>query len=299
VQRQGYKLTVAQFKAFAKRPTRLRPVRRKNPLTSYLGRLPDLSAIAGLGTTPGESMLRYLYRLEWVVVEGEGGEVKDGDRVAVTELGRAVLAALDEGSVEQEVPTTIVLDQDDPVAKGKLIGEIAGAGECALVDRFFSVDDLLTILQRTDVTRVLSGPTDKPKLAALEQALGDLEPSMPREFEIRTSNAFHDRFVIPTEGAVLQIGTSLTGVGKRLSVLVNMGDDAAAQAVRKAFEEAWSGADRLEPKPALTSQPKEVPGDEEAAKAEAEAAVEEAVAEVADEEQPSADGENGKATEAA
>jgi hypothetical protein len=105
--------------------------------------------------------------------------------------------------------------------------------------------------------------------------------------------------VIPTEGAVLQIGTSLTGVGKRLSVLVNMGDDAAAQAVRKAFEEAWSGADRLEPKPALTSQPKEVPGDEEAAKAEAEAAVEEAVAEVADEEQPSADGENGKATEAA
>jgi hypothetical protein len=78
-----------------------------------------------------------------------------------------------------------------------------------------------------------------------------------------------------------------------------MGDDAAAQAVREAFEEAWSGADRLEPRPALTSQPKGVPGDEETAKAEAEAAVEEAVAEVAEEEQPSVDGEDGEATEAA
>jgi hypothetical protein len=43
----------------------------------------------------------YLYRLDWVIVEGDGGKIKDADRVGVTDLGRAVLAALDEGSAEQ------------------------------------------------------------------------------------------------------------------------------------------------------------------------------------------------------
>jgi hypothetical protein len=282
VQRYGPRLTVAQFNAFAKRPSRRLSRRVPSDALKQLIRERMTDALSAFGgessrTVPGESMLAYLYRLAWVTVEGEGEEIEDDDRVAVTDLGRAVLAALDEGSAEEEIPTTLVLDQGDPVAKGRLVGEIARAGECALVDPYFSVEDLLTILQDTGVSRVLTGSSDQPKLAALRQALGDI--TLNRPFEIRLSDAFHDRFVIPTDGDVLQVGTSLTGVGRRLSVMVNMGDDAAARAVRTAFEDSWSNAESLKPVPSAKAALREVPGDKETAKAEAEAAVEDVVAE--------------------
>jgi hypothetical protein len=83
-------------------------------------------------------MLDYLYRLGWVDIEGPSENIEDDDIVTVTTLGRAVLTALDEGSREEEVPTAIVLDQDDPVGRARVISEIAAAGPGALIDRYFS-----------------------------------------------------------------------------------------------------------------------------------------------------------------
>jgi hypothetical protein len=57
---------------------------------------------------------------------------------------------------------------------------------------------------------------------------------------------FHDRFVIPDSGPVRQIGTSLNGVSKRLSVMVTMEDDAAAAAIKAAFEASWATATPIE-----------------------------------------------------
>jgi hypothetical protein len=66
-----------------------------------------------------------MLRLGWARLKMKDQEqVADTDQVETTELGLAVLSALEEGSADQALETTLVLDEDDPVAKAKLIGEI-------------------------------------------------------------------------------------------------------------------------------------------------------------------------------
>jgi hypothetical protein len=238
VQRHGHKLSVSEFRAYA-----------NNPRLKMTGGFTVPAVARALGIKPAESRLEFLYRLGWIDIQGPSPEIEPEDTVVITGLGRAVLASLEEGSLEQEIATTIVLDQDDPIAKARVMAEIASAGRGALIDRYFSADDFLAILQRTEITRVLTGSDPrKGRLAGLQQALADVK--LPRDFEIRTTDAFHDRFVVPDHGPVRQIGTSLGGISKRLSVMVTMTDDAASSAIRASFEQAWSEGSTLDPSPA-------------------------------------------------
>jgi hypothetical protein len=266
VQRQGRRLTAGEFSRYASRP-------KRRTLTQSPAAAATLQGIASaLKNIPGskrqvEGPLPYMVRLGWVRIDWEEeDEEMENSQIEITDLGRAVLSALEEGSAEESLPTTLVLGKGDPIAKARLVGAIAEAGKCALVDPYFTADDLIGIIQRTDTTRVLTGPNDKARLAALAQGWGDL--SIPRAFDIRTSDEFHDRFVIPVDGSIMQIGTSLGGVGKRASIAVRMGDDAASKSVRATFEAAWSKAAPLEPQPSELAQPSEEELEEDASAAE-------------------------------
>jgi hypothetical protein len=118
--------------------------------------------------------------------------------VATTKLGRAVLAHLEQESLEDEIPVGIVLNQGDELAEARVISHIAGLGPCAVVDRYFSMGSLLQVAYSTEVEAVLVGSADKAKVAGLETNLPKLR--LDRDFQIRKSEVFHDRFVFLRSG---------------------------------------------------------------------------------------------------
>src|SRR5207247_1889761 len=65
--------------------------------------------------------------------------------------------------------------------------------------------------------------------------------TIDRPFEIRASDRIHDRFVIPESGPVRLIGTSLNGVGNKLSVSLLL-LDVASSAIRAEYRDAWESA---------------------------------------------------------
>jgi hypothetical protein len=151
------------------------------------------------------------------------------------------------------VPFDVVLDKDDELASGRVIEVISGLGPCAVVDPYFSIDSLLQIVQSTEVDRLLTGTSDPRKLAGLDATIPRI--ATERAFEVRKSDAFHDRFVIPEVGPIRMLGTSFTGLGKRLSVIVQIKDGAAARSIRASFEEAWGQAEQVGQRAALTEAP--------------------------------------------
>lgn len=84
--------------------------------------------VPGRPGVPDETPLAWLSRLMWLTVE-EG-------RVRVTSLGRAVLGSLEQASFEEEFPVAVVLDEGDPLATPRVIGQIAEVGPCALIDPY-------------------------------------------------------------------------------------------------------------------------------------------------------------------
>jgi hypothetical protein len=259
VQQQGYRLTVGEFEAYMRQPDRQpgRPpvVHQVRQLSSpalrvaqdFSQTLRKIGLISGgVARTevvdpgaPEESVLVWLSRLGWLAVEN--------DRVRVTQLGSAVLRHLEQAAVEAEVPLGIVLDQGDELARARFFSEVSGLGRCALVDRFFSIEALLPVLQSTEIERVLTGTTDKGKLSGLAVALDSV--TVTRPFQVRKSNVFHDRFVIPDEGPVWLLGTSVSGLGHRLAVMVKLADEALSGAIRAEFEQEWDRAEVVGPKP--------------------------------------------------
>jgi hypothetical protein len=248
----GHRLTQREFRDYMANPQR-RQTRSGGVLASVLltNQFAELAKIYG-GTTTTETLLAYLCRVHWLVV--------DSDHVLITGLGRAVLRSLERQAVDDETPVGVVLN--DALSYARVIGIIAAAGPSALAEPYFELEQLGAIVSQTQVERVLTHPdrgSGQGRVAALAAGLAALTPGRP--FEIRCSDAMHDRFLIPESGEVRQIGTSLNHVGKRFSVSVELHDDWLAEAIRKAFEEAWIAATpvklpELPPAPAKTAKPR-------------------------------------------
>lgn len=284
VQRQGYVMTAEELEAYLARPGRrpgtpgtpgtperrvvttqfdralahwlqsaLRPAMRglsasiARSLQAEEGILPSTPGVPG---TPAESVVEWLSRLRWL-------RVNDG-RVRTTQLGEALLAHLEQASLEEEIPVGVLLDQGDELAEARVVQQIAEIGPCAVVDRFFSMDSLLPILYSTQVEAVLMGSDAGGKLAGVETALRGL--AVERPFEVRKSDVFHDRFVIPQDGPVWALGTSFTGLSRRLSIMVRIDDEAMSNAIRRTFGEVWEAAEVVAKKEPV---PVEEPPDEE------------------------------------
>jgi hypothetical protein len=264
VQRHGYVPTVDEFEAYIGRPTPrdavLMQARQRRLQFGFQRQLRDLfeflqTQLPGLPdeppelADPGETVTQWLTRLRWLVVE-------DG-RVKITPLGQAVLAHLEAIGVDADIPVAVVLDPKDELALARVVGELSGIGRGALIDPYFSIQHLLTIVHSTRIDRVLMGTRDQTKLAAVEVALESI--SAPRRLEVRKSDAFHDRMALPESGPILLIGTSLTGVGARLSMMVRLDESSAAgEAIRGRFEQVWGEAvlvGTVEPQPESGPEP--------------------------------------------
>ena len=242
--RHGHVLTVREFDVFAETGKPQDPV----PLGKLMAGLVGSQLVQGLvaASQSGETKLEWMDRLGWLSY-GQRAPGADAEKqeevVRITNLGRAVLAAGREGDREVEIPAQIALTGDDPIARARVIERLAAVGPGALVDRYFGAEDLLAIVQETKLDRILTGPSEsRGRLAGLRAAMNEV--SLPREIEIRVDakDEFHDRFAIPQDGPVWAIGTSLGGVGRRNSVMIELGDSPTATAIRNAFDECWASA---------------------------------------------------------
>lgn len=188
-------------------------------------------------------VIEWLGRVRWIYVDAD-------DRVRLTAIGQAMLRHAEAEALEAEEVEDVVLDPDDQIAYARAVERIASAGRAMLVDPYFRLDQLLVIVQHTKVDRLLTGGRGNDgdaRLSGLSMALEKL--SVPRGLEVRRNDEVHDRFVVPDTDAVLALGTSVGGIGRRFSVLINIKPPTADQ-VREAMLEAWQSADvvaRAEP----------------------------------------------------
>jgi hypothetical protein len=186
-----------------------------------------------------ESPLEWLVRVRWL--SNQGGSVN------MTELGRAVLRHLDEQELSSELAGVIELDPDDEVVYARVIEGIARYDDAMLVDAYLDFESLNALVTRTSVTRVLTsnkGNDASARMAGLGTVLSGLWPD--RELELRLSGQMHDRYVIPPDGPIAMISTSLSGVGKRPTVMISIRPPAADH-IRSTHEDIWDSAEPMQP----------------------------------------------------
>lgn len=168
-----------------------------------------------------------------------------GGRVILTRLGKVVLDAAEERESLTSQPEDVLLSADDEWALGDVLRVMRAAGPCLFVDPYCKEPQLNELAKHTEAARVLIGPKVEPE--RFDLTLGNIRP--PRSLELRISPNIHDRYVIPDDGQVLVLGTSLTGIGKsKPSVLVHLGD-ALSGTIRQVHEELWTRATKWAPPP--------------------------------------------------
>ncbi len=177
--------------------------------------------------TPAETFTEYFLRVRWATQHDR--------RIVISSLGLAMGRALEQQSPSDPV---VVLEPGDPIALGRVVERLASSGDALLVDPYFRLDQLLLIIDRTVVTRVLTSErVDAEGLEGLQTSTERL--TLPRPFEIRVaSRELHDRYVIPATGAVTNIGSSMNGLGHVLTAMSSISD--GADEVREMYERMWT-----------------------------------------------------------
>lgn len=192
-----------------------------------------------MGGQPPEKTHQWLLRIQWLKIGPEE------TRVDITPLGRAVLRALNQQDVESDVALQVALEPSDSLAYAKVIGRIAQQGRALLVDPYFKMEHILHIIQQTAVERILVGEQlPKNERAQLAAAVDTLVIERPFEIRMASANEMHDRFIIPEAGPVETMGTSLTGVGKKLTVMQSI-NPPTADGIRDSYLKIWANAEVL------------------------------------------------------
>lgn len=210
-----------------------------------------LASVSGEMISEPETVVEYLQRMKWLEpCAGSNG-------VRVTELGRALLHALRDDElaapVEREgAAAAVVLRPDDPFVYVELTRALAAAGAGLLADPYFKADTLEWLVNATGIVRLLVGSlrTEQQRnveylrltLAAMANTSG------VDRLEVRASSAatFHDRVLVNGNGAVQMLGTSVTGVSRHLTTIVEL-PGVAAPVVREHVEELWRDAAPVNP----------------------------------------------------
>lgn len=167
-----------------------------------------------------------------------------GQHLTISPLGRALLRSHD--SEPDTTDAVLVADNRDPLAYPRLIGALTDVGPGLLVDPYLDAQELLDIVEHTQLERVVVGQKDKAKTTRLKMTLRN--PEIAAKVEVRASSEVHDRMVISATGAVWLIGASLNTVSRRSSftTLTPM-PGPAAEVLRDRVEECWSSASALSP----------------------------------------------------
>ncbi|MFI2318022.1 hypothetical protein [Streptomyces sp. CB00072] len=201
-----------------------------------------MSSFANLGgrTEYLETWTEYLSRVGWISISDKS--------VKLTTLGHAILADLSAPKIETASDDTseVILDPSDPFAYVKIIGALADIGEGLLVDPYFRFDQLQTVVEHTQIKRILtSKKIGAPAISQLALALAVFEEA--DRPEVRVATELHDRFAISAGEKVIAIGTSLNSVGRNLSIVVPLAS-IAGSAIRGSHEDLWAKAQVLAPK---------------------------------------------------
>lgn len=184
-----------------------------------------------------ESELEHLEHLAWISSLDE--------RLRLTDLGRALLRGADQEDIIEPEASAVILNSQDPFAYAKLVGHLAKAGAGLLVDPYFRLGQLMTILNGTSISRVLISKQhkrSKADRAELEIALDSA--SLPRPIQIRASGdtAIHDRLIVGEHGEVWSLGASLNSIGSVNTMIIPV-PEVGATAIRAQAEELWGKAE--------------------------------------------------------
>jgi hypothetical protein len=117
---------------------------------------------------------------------------------------------------------------------------VSGAARSiALIDAYVGTQtlQLLAAKQREVSASVLTRAVDSPTLA-LARAFGQQHGAL----EIRTSTAFHDRFLIVDDTDVYHFGASIKDLGKRGFMFSRVEEPLVVTTIRNAWASAWASA---------------------------------------------------------
>lgn len=208
-------------------------LRSIGPVASQLGALSNLWGNERVieEREPDETVVQQVQRFRWVRASSTGVGL------VLTALGLALLRADTDQSAASEVT---VLDGEDPLAWGALVGTIAEIGECLIVDPYLKAEQFLDIAKFTGTTRViLRRPAKERELVSwrIHQAL----PDVSVDIRIVDPQLIHDRYIVG-ENAVYGLGCSLSGVGRKPTTLVPM-TGPVADHIRSIVEGWWEVAE--------------------------------------------------------
>jgi hypothetical protein len=182
---------------------------------------------------PDETLIEQVRRFRWVKATSAGSGLQ------LTELGSALLRADTDLTTAAEVT---VLGGDDPLAWGSLVGTIAEAGQCLIVDPYLKLDQLLVLAQFTSTARVLMRrPNKDTELVPWRVCLAS--PDLNVAMRVADPKLLHDRYIVG-DTDVYTLGCSLNGVGRKPTTLVPLSGDVADQ-VRAIAEGWWDLAEPL------------------------------------------------------
>lgn len=249
VNHAGYQPSAAELNAYGEQPGRTSHVVGSASLAAQFDGLARTFA-EWVGRRELEAYSAHFLRLKWAS-NPTGGFV-------ITELGEAVLAALDaEANANDSEFLQTVLGADDPIAYARAIAVLADLGPVMIVDPYVKLDQLPDLLRLSNVTRILSSTERKPLdqkatpfAAAATMAKHDVG------IRLDEGNKLHDRYFVPDDGLVYMISTSMNSISaSRISVITPL-DEQASAAVRAAQEAIWDGASPVaDPEIAEASKP--------------------------------------------
>lgn len=121
---------------------------------------------------------------------------------------------------------------------------VNAAREVVLIDGYATPDTLALFSQKRSgvALRILT----KPK--GVDAALRVASTAFNRQYHglsLRTSEAFHDRFVIVDGSDFYHIGASLNHLARRTFMYSRIDDAEVRTGVWRAFEKAWEAADEV------------------------------------------------------
>lgn len=184
---------------------------------------------------PAEKFLHHLLRLGWI-------ERDTRKRYAVTLLGHALLRAEATADATDDDSSVVVLTAEDELAYGHVLGVVAECGEALIMDGYLDARELVHILKDSNASRFLvSNKLSRGRLTELALQIRLTPPNDGGVVRELRRTDFHDRYLIG-DHKVYGLGSSLNGIGKSLTTLVEM-PDAAAQIVRAEAERLWTAAE--------------------------------------------------------
>lgn len=196
---------------------------------------------------PVEYLEHYLRDSGLVTVVNGGSHLSAAGHALVKEAER--LSIGDPGGVME-----VVGRASDPVFYAKLLTEIGKLDEALLVDPYLPSSDLYSLLELSNITRVLTnrgkdrgtiaGECTHKRVEAMALALGAFEVRPDLRVLDPTVRELHDRVVLSKSGRGLMLGTSLGGT--QITVVTHLADD-TTESLLNHYEPLFEAANPVEP----------------------------------------------------